>query len=78
MKRIEAGSFVLYLSDEEWDKFMKDVIKTLSLKLGMELRKQTKEQEKTLPNKMYYNVTYEELEKLFEETRIKVFGRRKQ
>ena len=77
MKRIEAGSFVLYLSDEEWDKFMKDVIKTLSLKLEMELRKQTKEQEKILPNKMYYNVTYEELEKLFEKTRIKIFGRRK-
>lgn len=77
MKRIEAGSFVLYLSDEEWDKFIKDVIKTLSLKLGVGLRKQIKEQEKILPNKMYYNVTHEELEKLFEETRIKVFGGRK-
>jgi hypothetical protein len=80
MKRIEAGSFVLYLSDEEWDKFMKDVIKTLSLKLGVGLKEQIKEQEKiegTRPYKIYYNVTYEELEKLFEETRIKVFGRRK-
>jgi hypothetical protein len=75
MRRIKAGPFVLYLSDEEWDKFMKDVIKTLSLKLEMELRKQTKEQEKILPNKMYYNVTHEELEKLFEEMRIKVFGK---
>lgn len=74
MKRIKAGRFVLYLSDEEWDKFIKDVIKTLGLKSGMGLRKQTKEQEKILPNKMYYNVTHEELEKLFEETRIKVFG----
>ena len=78
MKRIEAGSFVLYLSDEEWDKFMKDVIKTLNLKLGVELREQIKEQEKiegTRPYKIYYNVTHEELEKLFEETRIKVFGK---
>ena len=75
MKRIEEGPFVLYLSDEEWDKFIKDEIKTLGLKSEMRLRKQTKEQEKILPNKMYYNVTHEELEKLFEETRIKVFGK---
>lgn len=75
MKRIGKGSFVLYLSDKEWDKFIKDVIKTLGLKSGMRLRKQTKEQKKILPNKMYYNVTHEELEKLFEKTRIKVFGK---
>ena len=75
MKRIEAGSFVLYLSDEEWDKFMKDVIKTLSLKPEVGLKGQIKEQEKIPPSKMYYNITHEELEKLFEETRIKVFGK---
>lgn len=75
MKRIEKGSFVLYISDEEWDKFIKDEIKTLGLKPGMGLRRQTKEQEKILPNKMYYNVTHEELEKLVEETIIKVFGK---
>lgn len=78
MKRIEEGPFVLYLSDEEWDKFMKGEIKALNLKPGRELREQIKEQEKiegTRPYKMYYNVTHEELEKLFKEIRIKVFGK---
>jgi hypothetical protein len=75
MKRIGVGSFVLYLSDKEWDKFMKDAIKTLSLKPEVGLKEQIKEQEKILPNKMYYNVTHEELEKLVEETSIKIFGK---
>ena len=81
MERIEAGPFVLYTSGkviEEWDKAVEDKIKSLGLKPGMGLRKQIEEQEKVEeipPNKMYYDVTYEQLEKLVEEMRIKHFGR---
>jgi len=74
MKRIEVRLFVLYTSDkgiEEWDKAIEDKIKALRLKPGAELREQVKEQEKVERVPTYYHVTHDQLEKLFEEMRIK-------
>ena len=79
MEIIRAGNFVLGCSkeikDEIEDAAIKQQLNSAVLNEAQNSQVSSMKEIKEIPsNKVYYDITYEKLEKLFEEIRVKVFG----